>query len=111
MKKLLYILFFFLPVVISAQFNLYKDSPLDYAWKNVGNAGFSGGAAEYTSLAFSPSNGQPYLVFKDFANSQKATVMRFDGTNWVYVGSAGFSAGRWIVYRAGRQYHHDTGGE
>jgi hypothetical protein len=97
MKKLLYILFFFLPAVVSAQFNLYKDSPLDYAWKNVGNAaGFSAGRADWTCLTFSPTDGQPYVVFKDFANSQKATVMRFDGTTWVYVGSAGFSTG--MVY-------------
>ncbi len=54
MKKLLYLLFFFLPVVVSAQFNLYKDSPLDYAWKYVGNADFSAGDAFFTKIAFNP---------------------------------------------------------
>jgi hypothetical protein len=29
----------------------------------------------------------------DYGNSQKATVMKFDGTNWVNIGNAGFSAG------------------
>ena len=57
MKKLFYILFFLFPVVVFAQQPWYKYSPLDYTWKNVGNAGFSAGEADYTSLAFSPSGG------------------------------------------------------
>jgi Secretion system C-terminal sorting domain len=98
MKKLLYILMFFFPVVASAQFNLYKDSPLDYAWKNVGNAGFSIGQAYRPSLAINPIDGSPYMGYEDGANSYKATVMRYNGINWVNVGNAGFSAG--IIYRA-----------
>ena len=61
-------------------------------WVNVGNAGFSTGGVECSSLAFSPS-GQPYLAYRDNGYSGKATVMKFDGTNWVNVGTAGFSAG------------------
>ncbi len=61
-------------------------------WENVGQAGFSAGKAEYISLAFSFVNNQPYVAYRDEANSSKATVMRFDGTQWVTVGSAGFSA-------------------
>ena len=38
-------------------------------------------------------NGQPYVTFEDFGNSAKASVMKFDGNNWVYVGNAGFSPG------------------
>jgi hypothetical protein len=95
MKKLFYILLFFLPVVVSAQFNLYKDSPLEYAWKYVGNAGFSAGEAVGESLAFSPS-GQPYVAYTDWENFGRATVMKFDGTNWVNVGNAGFSQERAI---------------
>jgi hypothetical protein len=92
MKKLLYILFFFFPIVAIAQLNLYKDSPLDYAWKNVGNAGFSAEEATFTSIAFSPSDGQPYVAFEDYEFYLKATVMKFDGTNWVNIGNGGFSA-------------------
>lgn len=65
-------------------------------WVNVGNAGFSAGEAAYTCIAFSPSDyylGIPFIAFEDYGNSQKATVMKFNGTNWVNVGNAGFSAG------------------
>ena len=43
--------------------------------------------AEYESLAFNGTT--PYVAYEDFTNSQKATVMSFDGTNWNLVGSAG----------------------
>ncbi len=33
------------------------------------------------------------IMQRDVANSYKATVMKFDGTNWVAVGTPGFSAG------------------
>lgn len=63
-------------------------------WVNVGIAGFSASDAECESLAFSPS-GQPYVAFSDGATIpwRKATVMKFDGSNWVNVGNPGFSAG------------------
>jgi hypothetical protein len=95
MKKLFYILMFLYPVVLYAQQSWYKSSPLDYMWMNVGNAGFSTEEAMHISLAFSPSDGQPYVAYEE-ANSMKATVMKFNGTNWVYVGTAGFSG--WGIY-------------
>ncbi len=63
-------------------------------WINVGNAGFSAGEADYTSLAFSPT-GEPYVAYMDYATIPfgKTTLMKFDGTNWVNVGNAGFSEG------------------
>ena len=82
MKKLIYILMFVFPVVAFAQQPWYKSSPLDSAWKIVGNAGFSEGTAYYTSLAFS-SAGEPYVAYEDDGNSGKATVMKFDGANWI----------------------------
>ena len=92
MKKFIYILLFMFPVVAFAQQPWYKYSPMDYAWKDVGDTGFSAGAADCTSLAFNQT-GQAYVAFVDVGNSYNATVMKFDGTNWVYVGNAGFSAG------------------
>ncbi|MCC5945458.1 MAG: choice-of-anchor D domain-containing protein, partial [Bernardetiaceae bacterium] len=61
-------------------------------WVNVGTAGFSGGLANYQSLAFHPTTHEPYVAYQeDFGFANKATVMRFDGTDWVSVGVAGFS--------------------
>ncbi len=90
MKNLIYLLLLLLPATVIAQKPWYKSSPLDYAWQNVGTAGFSAGEADYTSLAFNLS-GDPYVAFQDWGNSGKATVMKFNGTNWIYVGNAGFS--------------------
>ncbi|MBL7814757.1 MAG: T9SS type A sorting domain-containing protein [Saprospiraceae bacterium] len=60
-------------------------------WVTVGNTtGFSSGAVEYTSLAFSGST--PYIAFSDGTQSGKSTVMKYDGTNWITVGTAGFSS-------------------
>ena len=92
MKKLFYILLLLVPVVVCAQQGWAQSTPMNYAWKYVGNAGFSAGSVAYTSLAFS-SSGQPYVAYQDSRNSNKITVMKFDGTNWVNVGNAGFSAG------------------
>lgn len=59
-------------------------------WEAVGPAGFSVSEANFTSLAVDSSNTR-YVAFQDFANGNKATVMRFNGTSWETVGAAGFS--------------------
>jgi len=64
-------------------------------WEAVGTAGFSAGTADCTSLAF--DNGIPYVAYRDGANINKATVMKYTGngaTGWEAVGTAGFSAGQ-----------------
>ncbi len=64
------------------------------SWEQVGQAGFSAGSAEYTSLALD-SGGNPYVAYKDGANSSKTSVMKFNSetSSWEQVGQAGFSAG------------------
>jgi len=63
-------------------------------WVNVGTVGFSVGRAEFQSLAFHPVTHEPYVAYQDnWVNGYGSTVMRFDGTNWVTVGTEGFSAG------------------
>jgi hypothetical protein len=95
MKKVIYILLLFVPVVVFSQQSWYKSSPSDQMWIYVGNYGFSAGEVDFTCLAFSPS-GQPYVAYEDmsFGGADKATVMKFDGTNWIQVGIKGFSAGQ-----------------
>ncbi|WP_025678306.1 InlB B-repeat-containing protein, partial [Paenibacillus massiliensis] len=61
-------------------------------WTELGNAGFTAGAASYTSLALD-SSGTPYVAYQDSGNSNKATVMRYDQGRWALVGHAGFTAG------------------
>ena len=63
------------------------------SWVQVGNAGFSTGAAYYVSIAI--TNAIPYVAFADQDPSKngKVSVMKFDGHSWIQVGSAGFSAG------------------
>src|ERR1700677_2469980 len=61
-------------------------------WQIVGSASFSAGAANSPVIAFNNS-GQPYVAYSDGANSNKATVMMYNGSSWAAVGGAGFSAG------------------
>lgn len=61
------------------------------SWQNVGNPGFSPAEGYYTSLFV--YNGTPYVAFRDTNASDKASVMKYNGTSWEYVGSPGFSAG------------------
>jgi len=67
MKKLFYLFMVLFPVVVYAQQNWVKSSPL-YEWVNVGNAGFSAGYCTNVSLAFSPSE-QPYVAYIDDGNN------------------------------------------
>ena len=60
-------------------------------WKQVGTAKFTAGYANKVSLAL--DNGMPYVAYQDGANSNRASVMKYNGTAWVQVGTAGFSAG------------------
>ena len=80
MKTLLLILLL-LPLFLHAQ-----------SWVNVGSVGFSDSNVAYTSIAID-TGGTPYVSFVDYANSQKATVMKYNGSSWVNVGNPGFSAG------------------
>lgn len=59
-------------------------------WDFVGANGFSVGGVEDIEIEID-NNGVPYVAFKDYSNSNMATVMKFDGTSWVLVGNAGFS--------------------
>ena len=65
-------------------------------WVTLGNAGFEGATTTSLCLAID-KNGTPYVAYEDglpaITNSQhgKLTVIKWDGTNWGYVGSPGIS--------------------
>jgi hypothetical protein len=82
MKKIGYVLL----LVILVQFQAFSQS-----WETVGIEGYTAFGAQYPDLAI--YNGVPYVAFKDAANAEKCTVMKYIGSSWVIVGTAGFSTG------------------
>jgi hypothetical protein len=64
-------------------------------WVTVGVPGFTSPRFEayiYTWIALD-GNDVPYIVYRDGNNAGKATVMKYDGSNWMVVGTPGISAG------------------
>ena len=57
-------------------------------WINVGSTGFTTPEATYVSLALS-SSGEPYVAYQmgGLTSDYNASVMKYDGTNWVHVGN------------------------
>jgi len=56
-------------------------------WTALGNPNFSRGQASYMSIKFS-STGIPFVVYRDAGISNKASLMKLEGFNWVQVGDA-----------------------
>jgi hypothetical protein len=63
-------------------------------WVYVGPSGFTPKQASYTSIAMSPA-GEPFVAFRNGSEVElaKATVMKFDGSDWIFIGTQDFSAG------------------
>lgn len=82
-----------IPYVAYVDQGTYKSTVMKYngSWSTVGSANFTADVTANTDLAIDSSD-TPYVVFRDGANSDKATVMKFDGSVWNIVGTAGFSA-------------------
>ncbi len=77
--------------------NDYKVSVKRFAggsWEYVGKPGFTPGKLGplWTSLVMD-GTGTPYLAFKDAANAGSASVVRFNGSAWTYMGTTGLSTG------------------
>jgi len=60
-------------------------------WPYVGYP-YKVGTGIYISLAVSPSN-VPFVAYMDLDFNGKASVKKFNGTDWEYVGQSGFSTG------------------
>ena len=91
MRKLLFLLNILLPDIVIAQSPFPENSPLRLHWQYVGDENFSSGQTSNLSFAFSPADSLPYVAFASEHFSWKASVMKFDGSGWVYVGPGGFS--------------------
>ena len=66
-------------------------------WELIGNAGFSTGKASslYSGIEIAiDSNDIPYVAYPDEGNGGKPTVMKYDGSSWVPVGTGILSEGR-----------------
>jgi hypothetical protein len=92
MRWIIYLPILILPMFVQAQQNGLNTSTPG-SWNYTGNQGFSQGITLETTLVFNPS-GQPYVAYCDYQNSRKATVMMFNGTDWLVVGIPGFSLGQ-----------------
>ncbi len=63
------------------------------SWETVGQAGFfNGGSESGGSMAFSPE-GEIYVAVRGYGgvNNGRASVMKYDGSEWVFVGPSNFS--------------------
>ena len=73
-------------------------------WNLLGGSGITGSDVQFVSLEF--YNNTPYIAFADYRHAGKATVLSYDGSSWVSVGTSGFSAG----YSAFTEIMFDTAG-
>lgn len=76
-------------------FNLAFTQTL--GWNSIGVNDFNQATCGTTDransdMALSPS-GMPYVAFNDWANGQRLSVRRYNGTDWEYVGNVGLSSG------------------
>jgi len=65
----------------------------DNAWVPVGSTGISSSFNTLRHMSIAFDGDSPVILYNDADNSNKATVKKFDGTNWVTVGNEGFSPG------------------
>ena len=61
-------------------------------WQLVGTAGISAGFSYSTDLALD-ATGTPFVAYRDEANGNKATVMKYNGSSWGEVGAGATSGG------------------
>jgi hypothetical protein len=71
--------------------SLFSTTTWGQSWSVVGSAGFSAGNAEGSNIEVDAATNTPYVAFVDAANSSNVTVMTYNGTAWVNVGSPGFA--------------------
>lgn len=80
-KNLLSAIFVYIGLIANAQ------------WNVVGTTCFSPGSIPAPQCFAVSKSGVPFVIFYDSNYNDSISVMKFDGTNWVYVGSPAIAAG------------------
>jgi len=62
-------------------------------WQVVGNVDFSGNGDAWNTCILIDTGGVPYISYEDATRADKTTVMKFNGTSWVPVDTAGVTPG------------------
>jgi len=68
----------------------YKDDEM--AWQKLDTGIAASGSSSHSDIAVHPITGETYVAFSDGGYGNKISVKKFNGNNWEYIGSAGFSA-------------------
>ncbi len=82
------------PTSYPAEFKATVKKYNGASWESVGEIGFSEGDARIFRKSLAIDNGGSlYLAYRDGANDNKVTVMKYDESEWAVVGTPGFSVG------------------
>ncbi|MBX2907119.1 MAG: Ig-like domain-containing protein [Taibaiella sp.] len=69
---------------------LYVKKLSASGWVSLGSGAITSDIAQYVTLSIDPA-GRPNVAYRDHANSDKATVSRYESGAWTALGGAGFS--------------------
>lgn len=86
-KRILLILWAFIGVI---GFWTVANASGGGAWQVIENPDFSSSTVRTVPIVIDSSD-TPYFAYQDGSNGNKATVMKYNGTDWLTVGIAGFS--------------------
>ncbi|PZF74926.1 T9SS type A sorting domain-containing protein [Taibaiella soli] len=65
----------------------YSNNAWNSQWQNL-----STGGAYFSSVKIAPSSGLPYVLMRDLGNTGNLSAIRYDGTGWTGVGTAGITS-------------------
>jgi len=94
MKMTLNLFFVIISIQAFSQAVIPGDSPLEFKWKYVGSPDFTGSDCYWFSFTLGP-DGTPYASYgiQTGYTTYLPAVKKFDGTQWVFVGSHPFGNG------------------
>lgn len=93
MKRFLCFIIIICPLYIFSQQN--SLSSIENTWEFVGGEGITASSMDFPSIAFTLS-ATPYVAYQDkyYSVYSKASVQKFNGSGWEYIGPQGFTSGR-----------------